>query len=185
MTTAIGDVPMLAPLLAFGLGVVAGSRTFLAPTAVSWGISRGWLSVPEPRLSLLGHPLAPKVLTGLALGELVGDKLPATPSRTNAAPFAARVISGALSGAAIGSAGGALLPGLLAGAVGAGVGTLGLRATRGKLAGLLGRDLPAALLEDSAAIAGGLVLIRKARALRAPSAWDKVAAAVPRMLHFG
>src|SRR6185503_16142583 len=156
-------------MLAFGLGVVAGSRSLLAPAAVSWGISRGWLVVPEPRLKLLAHPLAPRILTALALGELVGDKLPTTPSRTNPGPFAARVMSGALCGAAIGSAGGSLSKGLIAGAAGGAVGTLALRALRGLLAGALGRDLPAALLEDAAAIGGGLLLVHRARGVRPPT----------------
>jgi len=170
-------------LLAFGLGVVAGSRSLLAPAAVSWGISRGWLVVPEPRLKLLAHPLAPKILMALALGELVGDKLPTTPSRTNPGPFAARVMSGALCGAAIGSAGGSLRTGLIAGAAGGAVGTLALRALRRLLAGVLGRDLPAALLEDAAAIGGGLILVHQARGVRSQTPWEKFTAPVTRLLH--
>jgi uncharacterized membrane protein len=150
---------------------------------VSWGISRGWLVVPEPRLKLFAHPLASKVLTALALCELAGDKLPQTPSRTNPAPFAARVMSGALSGAAIGSAGGSLKMGLIAGAAGGAVGTLALRALRGLLAGALGRDLPAALLEDGAALGGGLLLVHRASAIRPITPWQKVTAPVTRLLH--
>ena len=170
-------------MLAFGLGVVAGSRSLLAPAAVSWGISRGWLVVPEARLKLLAHPLAPKILTALALGELVGDKLPKTPSRTNPGPFAARVMSGALCGAAVGSAGGSLRMGMVAGAAGGAVGTLALRSLRGLLAGAFGRDLPAALLEDATAIGGGLLLVRRARAVRPITPWEKVATPVMRLLH--
>ena len=170
-------------MLAFGLGVVAGSRSLLAPAAVSWGISRGWLVVPEPRLKLLAHPLAPKVLTAFALGELVGDKLPKTPSRTNPGPFAARVMSGALCGAAVGSAGGSVQMGMIAGAAGGAVGTLALRALRGLLAGAFGRDLPAAVLEDAAAIGGGLLLVHQVRGARSQTPWEKLTAPVTRRLH--
>jgi uncharacterized membrane protein len=172
---------MIAPLLAFGIGIVAGSRAVLAPTVVSWAIARGWLSPREPRLQFLAHPIAPKILTGLAIGELVGDKLPTTPSRAQPAPFSARVLSGALSGAAIGSAGGSLLSGLLAGAVGGAVGTLGLRAARRLLADAFGNDWPAALLEDAAAIASGLLIARRTRSLRSVSTWERV----PRLLTRG
>ncbi len=44
-----------------------------------------------------------KVLIGLAAAELVGDKLPATPSRLEPGALGARFISGALCGAAMSS----------------------------------------------------------------------------------
>ncbi len=73
--------------------------------------------------------------------------------------FAARVIMGGLSGAAIGASGGSLVAGLVAGAVGAVLGTLGGAAARARLAGVFGRDRPAALLEDALAILGAALII--------------------------
>lgn len=55
----------------------------------------------------------------LALGELVTDQLPTTPSRTVPLQFGTRVITGGLSGAAIGASGGAVATGLAAGVAGA------------------------------------------------------------------
>jgi uncharacterized membrane protein len=154
---------MFSTLLALMMGIVAGSRTLLAPTAVSWAASQGWLRIRDPRLAFLAQPMTSKVLAGLALGELVGDKLPKTPSRTQPAPLIGRIASGALSGYVIGAASGERMPGLVAGAVGAASGTFGLRAARGWLAGLLGRDWPAAITEDAAAIASAWLIVQKAR----------------------
>jgi len=154
---------MFSTLLALMMGIVAGSRTLLAPTAVSWAASQGWLRLRDPRLAFLAQPMTSKVLAGLALGELVGDKLPKTPSRTQPAPLIGRITSGALSGYVIGAASGERMPGLVAGAVGAASGTFGLRAARGWLAGLLGRDWPAAITEDAAAIASAWLIVQKAR----------------------
>jgi uncharacterized membrane protein len=92
---------------------------------------------------------------------LINDKLPKTPSRTVPPQFIARVISGSLVGAAIGAAGQSLILGLVAGAIGAVAGTLGGAALRSKLAGLFGKDLPAALLEDAIAIILSIVVVTR------------------------
>jgi uncharacterized membrane protein len=146
-------------VLAFLFGVVAGSRTFMAPTAVSWAARTGSLALGGTPLAFLGHPVAPWVLTALALVELVVDQLPNTPSRTVPMQFGARLVSGALSGAAIGASGGALVAGLIAGVVGAVAGTLGGRALRGWLAGAFGNDHPAAFIEDAIAIGAAVLLV--------------------------
>jgi len=95
----------------------------------------------------------------LALGELVTDQLPSTPSRTVPMQFGARIVSGALSGAAIGVAGGSPACGLVSGIIGAIVGTLGGRAARARLAAAFGNDRPAALIEDAVAIGSALLIV--------------------------
>ena len=154
---------MFATLLAVTIGLVAGSRSLLPPTALSWAASLGWITIRDPRLAFLGKPLAPKILTVLALGELVGDKLPSTPSRTSPPPFAARIVFGALSGYLVGQPRDEAVAGLLGGCAGAVVGTLGGRAARGWLADAFGRDWPAAVLEDSLAILSALLVVWLAR----------------------
>jgi uncharacterized membrane protein len=154
---------MFATLLAVKIGLVAGSRSLLAPTAMSWGASMGWITIRDRRLAFLGKPITPKILTVLALGELVGDKLPATPSRTTPPPFAARIVFGALSGYLIGQLRKGAVAGLLGGCLGAVVGTLGGRAARGWLADAFGRDWPAAVLEDSVAMLSALLVVGLAR----------------------
>jgi uncharacterized membrane protein len=82
--------------------------------------------------------------------------------RSQAPPrFIARILSGWLVGATVGAAAGSLIGGLLAGTVGAVVGTLGGAATRRRLAKASGKDLPAALLEDVAAVLISIVAVSK------------------------
>ena len=146
-------------VLALVIGIVSGLRAMTAPAAVSWAARLGWLDASGTGLAWLGHAAAPWILTVLALGELVTDKLPGTPSRTVPIQFVTRVITGGLSGAAIGAAGGALAMGLAAGMAGAVIGTLGGRAARARLASWFGSDRPAALLEDAVAVGTALLVV--------------------------
>jgi uncharacterized membrane protein len=146
-------------ILSLLIGLVAGLRAMTAPAAVSWASHIGWLNVAGTTLAFLAHPLTPWVFTVLALGELVFDQLPATPSRTMPLPFGARIMIGALCGGAIGAGGGALVTGLVAGIAGAIVGTLGGHAGRAQLAAAFGRDRPAALIEDAVAVGGALLIM--------------------------
>ena len=138
---------------AFLLGVVAGLRAMTAPAVVSWFARSGALAVASTPLAFMGFKYTPIILTVLAVGELINDKLPKTPSRKAPPSFIARIVSGGLTGATIGAAGNSLVLGLVLGAIGAVAGTLGGAEARGKLAAALGRDLPAALIEDVVAIA--------------------------------
>jgi uncharacterized membrane protein len=150
-TTAV-----VLPLL---IGVVTGLRAMTAPAAVSWAARLGYLNLAPTGLAFLGYAFTPWIFTALAIGELITDQLPTTPSRTVPVQFGTRIVMGALSGAAIGAPGGALVVGLIAGAVGAVIGTLGGRAFRGKLAAAFGKDRPAALIEDAIAIGGALLIV--------------------------
>ncbi|MFJ5487609.1 DUF4126 family protein, partial [Hansschlegelia beijingensis] len=87
---------MLTLLAALLIGLVAGSRTMTAPAAVSWAAQLGWLDLEGSWLAFLGYAWTPVVLTVLAALELVGDKLPRTPSRKVPHAFAARIVSGAI-----------------------------------------------------------------------------------------
>jgi uncharacterized membrane protein len=143
--------------LAFLLGATAGPRTSAPVTAVTWAARLGWIDLRGSKLAFLASPWAVAVTTPMALGELVIDKLPATPSRTQPAAIAARAASGALAGAALGA--GRPVAGLaaLAGAVGATAGALLGHALRLKLAKAAGKDWPVAVTED--ALAGGGALL--------------------------
>jgi uncharacterized membrane protein len=143
------------PLL---IGVIAGLRAMTAPAGVSWAARLGRLNPGPTGQAFLGHAVTPWVFTVLALGELVSDQLPSTPSRTVPVQFGTRILMGALSGAAIGASGGTLVSGLISGIIGAIIGTLGGRAVRARLATAFGSDRPAAIVEDAVAI-GGAVLI--------------------------
>jgi uncharacterized membrane protein len=140
---------------AFLVGMVAGLRTFLAPAGVSWAARLGVLGTTNSPLAFMGYRYTPVIFTVLAVGELIIDKLPTTPSRKALPSFLARIVSGALAGGTVGASREMLLLGVVAGALGAVVGTLGGAAVRTKLAVLFGKDLPAALLED----VGGILIV--------------------------
>ncbi|MBS1786242.1 MAG: DUF4126 family protein [Acidobacteria bacterium] len=145
-------------LLAMLIGMIAGLRAMTAPAAISWAVWWGWLDVSGTWLSFLGNIWARVILTIFALGELVTDQLPSTPSRTVPVQFGTRIVTGALSGAAVGAGSGAMIGGLIAGVVGAIIGTLGGRRFRGWLAASFKNDRPAALIEDVVAIGGALLI---------------------------
>ncbi|MET0741884.1 MAG: DUF4126 domain-containing protein [Microvirga sp.] len=150
---------MLPSLLALLIGVVAGLRAMTAPAAVSWAAFLGLLGLGDGWLAVLGYRFTPWILSLLAIGELVTDQLPSTPSRKVPIQFAARIVSGALCGAAVTAGTGSILMGIVAGAAGAVIGTLGGAAARARLANAFGRDRPAALIEDAVAILGAALIV--------------------------
>ena len=150
-------------VLAFLIGVVTGLRSMTAPAAVSWAARLGWLHLENSWLAFMGYAATPYIVSALAIGELIADKLPKTPSRKAAMGFGARIVSGALCGAALGAGSQALAEGLVAGVVGAVVGTLGGYEFRARLVRAIGgNDLPIALLEDAIAICGAFWIVSRA-----------------------
>jgi uncharacterized membrane protein len=149
-------------VLAFLIGVIAGLRAVTAPTVVSWAARLGWINLSGTHLAWLGYAATPWIFSILALGEIINDKLPNTPSRKIPPQFITRIISGAFSGAALGLSHQSLIGGLLLGAIGAVVGTLAGAEVRGRLAKAVGKDLPIALLEDAIAVLGGLFIVHMA-----------------------
>lgn len=145
--------------LALLAGIVAGSRTFTGPAAVSWAARLGYLNLDGSWLAFMGYAWTPWIFTLLAIVEMVGDQLPSTPSRKVPVQFGARVVGGALSGATIGAAAGSWIIGLIAGVIGAVIGTFGGAEIRSYLAKAFGRDTPAAFIEDAGAIILGLIII--------------------------
>jgi uncharacterized membrane protein len=86
---------------ALGLGAISGLRSLSGPAFVSRAASHGHLDLEGTPLAFLGSSRLSKALVLMELGELVGDKLPMTPSRTTPPPLLGRAISGAVVGAAI------------------------------------------------------------------------------------
>jgi uncharacterized membrane protein len=151
---------LLALLMALLIGVIAGLRSLTAPAVVSWAAFLGWINLHGTWASWMGNIITVIILSLLAVGELVNDKLPKTPARTAPPVFAARIIMGAFAGAVIGTVWGFKWGGLGAGIVGAVLGTLGGYQARSRLvAATGGKDLPIALLEDAVAILGGFAIV--------------------------
>jgi uncharacterized membrane protein len=149
--------------LALVAGIVAGSRTFTTPAAVSWAARLGFLHLDGTWLAFMGYGWTPWIFTILAIVEYITDQLPSTPSRKVPMQFGARIVSGALSGATIGASGGSWIAGLIAGVIGAVIGTYGGAEARARMARAFGRDLPAALIEDAAAIVLGVLVVAALR----------------------
>src|SRR5260370_39332036 len=120
---------------------------------MSWAAGLGWLHVENTGLAFRGYALTRWVRSVLAVGELISDKLPKTPSRKAPPGFIARLVTGSLCGAALGAASQELIGGLVAGLIGAVAGTLGGYEARTRLVRATGgKELPIALLEDAVAI---------------------------------
>jgi uncharacterized membrane protein len=118
------------------LGCAAGARS-MTPLAALAATKPGWIRFAAG---------------AAALGELVADKLPQTPSRLKPAPLAGRLLTGALAGGGYARRQGApvLLPALAAATAAAATSYAGARwrayAARRSFA------VPAAILEDAAAV---------------------------------
>lgn len=150
----------LVLLMALLIGVVAGLRSLTAPAVVAWAAFLGWINLHATWASWVANIITVLVLTVLAIGELVTDKLPQTPARTAPPSFAARMVMGAFAGAVIGAAWHYTFSALGAGVIGAVLGTLGgFHARRLLVAARDGQDLPIALLEDAIAILGGFAIL--------------------------
>jgi uncharacterized membrane protein len=146
------------PVLAVGIGAVAGLRTLAAPGVLAWAVKRGWIRLGKSPFATIISAKASKRITDLAVSELIADKLPFTPSRLKAGPLASRIVSGAVCGATIyGVVKKPLAEGAVLGGVGAIAGAFSGYHMRKRLSG----DMPSlgvAVLEDALAI-GGAVLI--------------------------
>ena len=86
---------------ALGLGAISGLRSLSGPAFVSHAASHGHLDLEGTPLAFLGSSRLSKILILMELGELVGDKLPTTPSRTALPPLLGRAVSGAVVGATV------------------------------------------------------------------------------------
>jgi uncharacterized membrane protein len=149
-------------VLAFLIGVVGGLRALTPLAAVSWAARLGWLHLDNTWLAFLGFAATPYIVSVLAIGELINDKLPKTPSRKAPPGFIARIVTGTLCGAAFGMASQSLVGAAVAGAIGAVAGTLGGYEFRSRLARATGgKDLPIALLEDVIAVGGAFLIVSR------------------------
>ena len=146
--------------LAFVIGIVAGLRAMMAPAAVAWAACCARLNLHGSWLAFLGYRFTPWILSLLAVGELITDQLPSTPSRKVPVQFGARLLTGGVSGAAVGIGLGSWLPGLLLGLAGAVIGTLCGAVVRARMAAAFRSDRPAALIEDAVAILAAFAVVR-------------------------
>jgi uncharacterized membrane protein len=144
-------------LLVFAMGFVAGLRSLTPIAVISWAASRKMLNLEGTWMAFLGFRAAPYVASLLALGEIISDKLPKTPSRKEPPAFIFRIIVGVLSGLALTRM--SLASGC-AGGLGALCGTLGGYEIRKRVVRSLGcPDWPVALAEDAIAIGLAVLIV--------------------------
>lgn len=151
-------------LIAFCLGGLTGLRTFTPLTVLAWTLHMHKMSILGSSLHFLHTTPAVIVLTMFAVGELIGDKWPRTPSRLKPAGLIGRIIFGFMCGAVSGQAWGAnweICAGVgLAGAI---VGAfVGYEVRRGWRHTLHTPDLIVALIEDVVAVGGSILVVSHA-----------------------
>jgi uncharacterized membrane protein len=149
-------------LLALLIGIAAGLRS-MAPLAVVAWAAQSWPAVASSSLGFMAAPAAAYILTALAVGELIADKLPFIPSRLKPGPLSGRILSGALSAAVLcAAAQQPLIVGAIVGAVGGVIGSFAGHAVRRNLS-VTRRlpDLPVALVEDLVTIALAVLVVSR------------------------
>ncbi|HYH81951.1 MAG TPA: DUF4126 family protein [Longimicrobium sp.] len=148
----MADLSVLARAAA--LGAAAGMRSMAAPAALSRHMAGAGKSSGELE-RLFAHPSAPTALRLASVAELVADKLPIIPNRTDAGPLGARMAAGALCGAVVARRGReSAIAGALVGALAAAAATFAAYHVRRALTSDAGLpDLAVAVGEDMAALA--------------------------------
>jgi uncharacterized membrane protein len=154
---------VLAFAFAFGIGIVAGLRSLLAPAAVAWAVRFAWLNLHESPFAFIESNVALVALSLLSLGELVADLLPWVPKRTALLPLIARLFSGGFCGACLcASANQSVALGVAFGEAGAIVGAFaGYEIRRRLVTNLKIKDFIIALSEDGIAIGLAVFLLSR------------------------
>lgn len=133
-----------------------------APAVVSWATEQHWLRPASRPLTFLKRKRTASVLSALAVGELVTDKLPGTPNRTKPLSLAIRAVMGGVSAGALCASKKKLIPaGVAIGSAAAIAGAFAGYETRRRLREKLRvSDKIIAIAEDAVAVGGGLLLVR-------------------------
>ncbi len=150
-------------VLAIGIGIVAGLRSLTAPAVVAWAAHFGWLNLRDSTLGFMSSTAVVAILSLLAIGEIVADKLPIIPKRTAPAPLLGRIITGGLCGACLCAADGkSLITGALLGGTGGVIGAfVGYQIRRRLVNNLHIHDFVVAVCEDLLAIGLGFFLVSR------------------------
>ena len=150
MTMAVLAWLVAIPLL----GAITGLRTFTPMAVLCWFAYRGDLPVDDTWASWAGKLTTAIIFSVLAVGELVGDKLPSVPDRVAPFPLVSRVLFGGLMGAIVATGlDGSVIEGAMLGVGGALIGAFGGFLIRRELVAQLGcKDWQVAVAEDAIAI---------------------------------
>jgi uncharacterized membrane protein len=150
---------MVILLYAFLLGCVCGLRSMTAPAVVAWGAHLGWLHLDGSLLAFFANKISLVVFSLFALAELIADKLPFIPPRTQAGALGVRILVGALCAAAVCiSVGASPIFGAVLGGMGGVAGAFAGYHYRRRFSSMI-PDISLALLEDMVAVGGGFLLV--------------------------
>lgn len=132
------------------LGAATGMRTFTPMAVICWFAYAGQMPVDGTWAWWVAKLVTAIVFTVLAVGELIGDKLPRTPDRTSMGPLIARILFGGLVGGIVAaSLNGSEFEGVILGVGGALVGAFGGYLIRREIVMRSGsKDWPVAVAED-------------------------------------
>ena len=140
---------------------MAGLRSLTAPAVVAWGAHLNWLNLDGSPLAFMGSTTAVAILSVLAIGELIADKLPMMQKRTAPAPLMARIVTGGLCGACLCAATGqSLIVGAVLGGIGGVIGAFLGYDFRRRL-DLHIKDFLVAICEDVVAVGLALFLVSR------------------------
>jgi uncharacterized membrane protein len=144
----------------FAVGVLTGLRTMTPIAVLCWMTVLGRVPAVAGWMGFARNWISVGVFSLAAIGELVGDKLPMTPSRLKAPGLVARLAFGGLCAAILAAAFGvSIIAGVGLGAAGALVGCFAGWFMRTRtVAGLGCADWPVALVEDVIAVGGSVVV---------------------------
>lgn len=134
----------------------------MAPAVLSHKLSHTMpASEPHSPVEYAANPTTATVLKVLAVGELIGDKMPGVPNRTDMPGLGFRMLSGGTCGALLNEAEGKLVvQGAVAGGFGAVVGSFLFMRLRLWIDDELGLPDPVvALAEDALTIAAGWLIV--------------------------
>lgn len=148
------------------MGAAAGMRSMASPVIVGQLQKAGLAPSGHSAIDFLSQPKTAKTMAVLAVGEMIADKLPFMPKRTQAPALVTRAVSGGLGGAAVcSSKKRSVLAGALIGAaaaVGATYGAYQLRKWAGERFNL--PDALIAIAEDALVAGCGMLVVSAVRA---------------------
>jgi uncharacterized membrane protein len=147
--------------LALAIGVVAGLRSMIAPALVAWAAHLGWINLQGTTVAWMSSTGAVVIFSLMALGELLGDKLPFAPKRTQPLPLSARIVLGGFCGLCLSAAmHRPLFPATIVGAIGGFAGAFaGYRLRRWLVRNLHTRDRVIAVAEDLIALGIAILIV--------------------------
>lgn len=155
-------LPMFSWLLAIPvLGFLTGARSMTPIALCCFFAWRKHLWLHDTWAAWADHPVSVIVFTVLAVGELIGDKLPMTPNRTSAFALIARIGFGGLVGALCATGlHGSAPEGIFFGSISALAGTFVTYHIRKHLVENTGfKDLYVALVEDAIVIGLSVLML--------------------------